>query len=232
MDRKKQERAPFVEALEGYCQQHLKAYHTPGHKLGQGISAYQASLFGDALRRDLGVMYALDDLFQPEGALKEAMDLAADLYGAGRTFFSINGTTACIEAMILAVCGDGDELIIPREAHKSVINGLVLSGAIPVYMESRFDAVRQVSLGPDLDSLRKAVAAHPRAKAVVFTYPTYDGIAGNLKALAAYAHEQGLYVLVDELMAPIWASTRICRQKPWPAVPTASPRAPIRWPVP
>lgn len=198
MDRKKQERAPFVEALEGYCQQHLKAYHTPGHKLGQGISAYQASLFGDALRRDLGVMYALDDLFQPEGALKEAMDLAADLYGAGRTFFSINGTTACIEAMILAVCGDGDEILIPREAHKSVINGLALSGAVPVYLESRFDAVRQVSLGPDLDSLKKAVAAHPRAKAVVFTYPTYDGIAGNLKALAAYAHEQGLYVLVDE----------------------------------
>ena len=107
MDREKQQKAPFVEALEGYCQQHMKAYHTPGHKLGQGISAYQADLFGDALRRDLGVMYALDDLFQPEGALKEAMELAADLYGAGRTFFSINGTTACIEAMILAVCGDG-----------------------------------------------------------------------------------------------------------------------------
>ena len=87
MDREKQQKAPFVEALEGYCQQHMKAYHTPGHKLGQGISAYQADLFGDALRRDLGVMYALDDLFQPEGALKEAMELAADLYGAGRTFF-------------------------------------------------------------------------------------------------------------------------------------------------
>ena len=100
--------------------------------------------------------------------------------------------------MILAVCGDGDEILIPREAHKSVINGLALSGAVPVYLESRFDAVRQVSLGPDLDSLKKAVAAHPRAKAVVFTYPTYDGIAGNLKALAAYAHEQSLYVLVDE----------------------------------
>lgn len=161
MDREKQQKAPFVEALEGYCQQHMKAYHTPGHKLGQGISAYQADLFGDALRRDLGVMYALDDLFQPEGALKEAMELATDLYGAGRTFFSINGTTACIEAMILAVCGDGDELIIPREAHKSVINGLALSGAVPVYMESRFDAARQVSLGPDLDSLKRAVAAHP-----------------------------------------------------------------------
>ena len=94
MNREKQQRAPFVEALEAYCRLKMKAYHTPGHKLGQGISTYQEKLFGPALSRDLGVMYALDDLFQPEGALKEAMELAADLYGAGRTFFSINGTTA------------------------------------------------------------------------------------------------------------------------------------------
>lgn len=198
MNKEKQQKAPFVEALEGYCRQGMKAYHTPGHKLGQGISEYQSSLFGEALSRDLGLMYALDDLFQPEGPLKEAMELAADLYGAGRTFFSVNGTTACIEAMILAVCRDGDEIIIPREAHKSVISGLILSGAVPIYMESRFDAVRQVSLGPDVSALKKAIEAHPAAKAVVFTYPTYDGIAGNLEAMAAYAHEKGLFVLVDE----------------------------------
>ena len=100
-----------------------------------------------------------------------------------------------------------------REAHKSVINGLVLSGAVPVYMESRFDAARQVSLGPDLDSLKRAVAAHPQAKAVVFTYPTYDGIAGNLKALTAYAHEKDLYVLVDEAHGPS-GFHRTCLPKP------------------
>lgn len=198
MNREKQQKAPFVEALEAYCRQGMKAYHTPGHKLGQGISEYQAGLFGPALSRDLGIMYALDDLFQPEGPLKEAMELAADLYGAGRSFFSVNGTTACIEAMILAVCRDGDEIIIPREAHKSVISGLILSGAVPVYMESLFDEKHQVSLGPDVSSLKKAIESHPAAKAVVFTYPTYDGIAGNLEAMAAYAHEKGLFVLVDE----------------------------------
>lgn len=198
MNREKQQKAPFVEALEAYCRAKMVPFHTPGHKLGKGISAYQKALFGEALRRDLGLMYALDDLFQPEGALKEAMDLAADLYGAGRTFFSINGTTACVEAMILAVCCDGDEIIIPREAHRSVIGGLILSGAVPVYMESRFAAKEQISLGPDLMSLKQAVAAHPEAKAVVFTYPTYDGIAGNLPEMAAYAHAHGLFVVVDE----------------------------------
>ena len=198
MDRKRQERAPFVEALEAYCRLGMTPFHTPGHKGGRSSSAYQRGLFGDALRRDLGLMYALDDLFQPEGPLKEAMELAADLYGAGRTFFSVNGTTACIEAMILAVCRRGDYIIIPREAHRSVMGGLILSGAIPVYMESRFAETEQISLGPDLESLQAAIAACPQAKAVLFTYPTYDGIAGNLEEMARYAHEQGLFVLVDE----------------------------------
>lgn len=198
MNIEKQKQTPFVEALESYCQKGMIPFHTPGHKIGKGISIYQKELFGNALRRDLGVMYALDDLFQPEDSLKEAMELAADLYGAGKTFFSINGTTACVEAMILAICHDGDEIIIPREAHRSVIGGLILSGAMPVYMESRFAEKEQVSLGPDMQSLKQAIAMHPKAKAVVFTYPTYDGIAGKLTELAAYAHAHGLWVLVDE----------------------------------
>lgn len=198
MDFTRQQQAPFVQALEDYCAQHFVPFHTPGHKSGVGASTYQQDLFGQALRRDLGLMYALDDLFTPVGPLKEAMELAADLYGAGRTFFSINGTTACVEAMILATCSRGDTLIIPREAHKSVFSGLILSGATPAYMESRFASQEQVSLGPDVESLEKAIAAHPEAKAVLFTYPTYDGIAIDLTALTACAHAHGLVVLVDE----------------------------------
>lgn len=198
MDRENQHKVPFVDALEDYCRCHMVPFHTPGHKLGCGASVYQKELFGSALDRDLGLMYALDDLFRPEGPLREAMQLAADLYGAGRTFFSVNGTTACVEAMILAVCRRGDEIILPREAHRSVMNGLVLSGAVPVYMESRFAAVQQISLGPDLDGLKRAVKAHPGARAVLVTYPTYDGVAIQLEEMVRYAHAQGLYVLVDE----------------------------------
>ena len=66
MDVVNQQRAPFVEALEAYCQLHMVPFHTPGHKLGHQSSAYQKMLFGEALIRDLGVMYALDDLFQPK----------------------------------------------------------------------------------------------------------------------------------------------------------------------
>ncbi|MCH4166180.1 MAG: aminotransferase class I/II-fold pyridoxal phosphate-dependent enzyme [Megasphaera sp.] len=198
MNKERQLQTPFVDALEAYCYEGMVAFHTPGHKLGCGATAYQQGLFGYALRRDLGLMYALDDLFQPQGPLKEAMELAADLYGAGRTFFSINGTTACVEAMILTVCRPGDEIIIPREAHRCVMEGLILSGAVPVYMRSHFAAKEQVTLGPDLASLQAAIAAHPAAKAVLFTYPTYDGVACELEKMISYSHAHGLYVLVDE----------------------------------
>ena len=198
MNKDAQQKAPFADALDAYCRLHMVPFHTPGHKLGQGAPQRQRELFGEALRSDLGLMYALDDLFQPEGPLKEAMELAADLYGAGRTFFSINGTTACIEAMILAVCQPGDTILIPREAHRSVISGLILSGAVPAYMESRFAPAEEVSLGPDAASLTAAMEAHPEAVAVLFTYPTYDGIAGKLQEMTALAHARGLTVLVDE----------------------------------
>ena len=82
MDILQQHRAPFAEALEEYCAKKMIPFHTPGHKAGKGAPVYEKTLFGAALRRDLGLMYALDDLFQPEGPLKEAMELAADLYAA------------------------------------------------------------------------------------------------------------------------------------------------------
>jgi len=87
MDKNRQGRAPFVEALEAYVHRQMMPFHTPGHKMGKGASCYQKHLFGGALARDLGLMYALDDLFQPEGPLRESMQLASDLYGADRTFF-------------------------------------------------------------------------------------------------------------------------------------------------
>lgn len=215
MDNQRQQRAPFAEALESYCASGMMPYHTPGHKGGKGAPPYMQKLFGQALRRDLGLMYALDDLFQPEGPLRGAMELAADLYGAGRTFFSVNGTTACIEAMILAVCRRGDYIIIPREAHRSVISGLILSGAVPVYMESRFADAEQISLGPDLDSLKAAVQSCPQAKAVLLTYPTYDGVACRLSDMADYAHRHGMFVLVDEAHG---AHLPFCSDLPKPAL--------------
>ena len=197
-----QEKMPFVEALESYKEQHFVPFHTPGHKIGVEAPQLLKDWMGPALPYDLGVMYALDDLHEPEGELKEAQDLTAELYGADYCWFSINGTTALIEAMIMGTVGPDETIIIPREAHRSVISGLVLSGAKPVYMDCQFDERWGIPLGVSLDDAVKTMDAHPEAKAILLVYPNYYGVGVDIEKIVKEAHKRGVIVLVDEAHGP------------------------------
>ena len=197
-----QDKMPFVEALELYKDQHFVPFHTPGHKIGGEAPKLLKDWMGLALPYDLGVMYALDDLHEPERELKEAQDLTAELYGAEYCWFSINGTTALIEAMIMGTVGPDETIIIPREAHRSVISGLVLSGAKPVYMDCNFDERWGIPLGVSLVNAIKTMEAHPEAKAILLVYPNYYGIGVDIVNIVKEAHKRGLIVLVDEAHGP------------------------------
>lgn len=197
-----QEKMPFVEALESYKEQHFVPFHTPGHKIGVEAPQLLKNWMGAALPYDLGVMYALDDLHEPERELKEAQDLTAELYGADGCWFSINGTTALIEAMIMGTVGPDETIIIPREAHRSVISGLVLSGAKPVYMDCDFDERWGIPLGVSLENAIKSMDAHLEAKAILLVYPNYYGVGIDIVNIIKEAHKRGLIVLVDEAHGP------------------------------
>lgn len=197
-----QEKMPFVEALESYKEQHFVPFHTPGHKIGVEAPQLLKDWMGPALPYDLGVMYALDDLHEPEGELKEAQELTAELYSADCCWFSINGTTALIEAMIMGTVGPDETIIIPREAHRSVISGLVLSGAKPVYMDCQFDERWGIPLGVSLDDAVKTMDAYPEAKVILLVYPNYYGIGVDIVNIVKEAHKRGLIVLVDEAHGP------------------------------
>ena len=197
-----QEKMPFVEALESYKEQHFVPFHTPGHKIGVEAPQLLKNWMGPALPYDLGVMYALDDLHEPERELKDAQDLTAELYGADCCWFSINGTTALIEAMIMGTVGPDEIIIIPREAHRSVISGLVLSGAKPVYMGCDFDERWGIPLGVSLENAIKSMDAHPEAKAILLVYPNYYGVGIDIVNIIQEAHKRGLIVLVDEAHGP------------------------------
>lgn len=197
-----QQRMPFVEALEDYKEEHYVPFHTPGHKIGGGAHPILQSWMGPALPYDLGVMYALDDFHEPEGALKEAQELTAQLYGAEHCWFSINGTTALIEAMIMGTVGPDETIIIPREAHRSVVSGLVLSGAKPVYMNCEFDERWGIPLGVTLEDAVETMDAHPEAKAILLVYPNYYGVGVDIKNIVKEAHKRNLVVLVDEAHGP------------------------------
>jgi arginine/lysine/ornithine decarboxylase len=143
-------------------------------------------------------MKPLDNLCHPTGVILEAEQLAAEAFGARHAFLMVGGTTSSVQSMILSVVGRGDEIILPRNVHRSVINALVLTGAVPVYVNPRMNDRLGISLGMRLDDVRCAIDSHPAAKAVLVNNPTYYGICSNLREIVRLAHEKGMKVLADE----------------------------------
>lgn len=191
--------APLAAAMRSYAAGGALAFHTPGHKQGLGAHPLlRALVTEEGLRQEVSLMEELDDLHRPEGCILEAERRAARLWGADEAFFMVNGTTGAIHAMLLAALSPGDEVIVPRNAHRSVVGGLVLAGARPVYLAPETDEALGVAHGVTPEAVRRAIAEHPAARAVVVVYPTYYGVAAALAEIVAAAHEKGLSVLVDE----------------------------------
>lgn len=174
-------------------------FHIPGHKKGAGIDPEFRAFIGDnALSIDLINIGPLDDLHQPKGIIKQAQDLAAEAFGADHTFFSVQGTSGAIMTMVMAVCGPGDKIIVPRNVHKSVMSAIVFSGAIPVFIHPDIDTELGISHGITTDSVSRALEQHPDAKGVLVINPTYFGISADLKKIVEIAHSYNVPVLVDE----------------------------------
>lgn len=197
-----QHRLPFVESLEKYKEQHMVPFHTPGHKIGVGAPTLLTEWMGPALPYDLGLMYAIDDYHEPERELLEAQQLAAQAFGADHTWFSINGTSGAIQMMIMSAVKEGDSIIIPREAHCSVHNSLVLSGAKPIYMRGRFHQRWGIPTGVTAEEAIAMMDAHPEAKAILLGHPNYYGIGVDVKRIVEAAHKRHMIVLVDEAHGP------------------------------
>ena len=129
-----QKNAPLWESLLRHKFAGSAQLHIPGHRGGQAISPEFLNLAGTGIfQLDLTEIPGLDDLHDPRQAIAEAQKLAAELYGAEKSFFLVNGTSGGLLALMLACCHQGDKIIVPRNAHKSIFSGLVLSGAAPVY---------------------------------------------------------------------------------------------------
>lgn len=191
--------APLLECLQTLAHRSRAAFHTPGHKQGQGSPQALVELLGDrSLRADLPELPELDNLFAPEGVIEQAQDLAAQAFGAEKTWFLANGSTCGIEAAILATCQPGDQLILPRNAHQSAIAALILAGVMPIWVEPTYDPDWQLTGLPSLESLETALQHHPDARAVLIVSPTYHGICGPISAIANLVHQFGLPLLVDE----------------------------------
>ncbi len=193
-----QRRAPIYEALENMKAARLVPFDVPGHKRGRGNPALLDFLGERCLSVDVNSMKPLDNLCHPTGVIREAEELAAEAFGAAAAFFMVGGTTSSVQSMILATLGNGDRVILPRNVHRSVINALIICGAIPVYVDPRTDTRLGLALGMRLEDVERAIAEHPDAKAVLVNNPTYYGICSDLRGIVRAAHAAGMRVLVDE----------------------------------
>ncbi len=193
-----QHRAPLMEALEEFRAMRVVPFDVPGHKRGKGNPELMSFLGRDCLSVDVNSMKPLDNLCHPVGVIAEAEALAAEAFHASHAFFMVGGTTSSVQSMILSVCKRGDKLILPRNVHRSVINALILCGAIPIYVNPETDDRLGISLGMRLTSVKAAMDAHPEAKAVFLNNPTYYGVCSNIAEITKLAHARGMMVLADE----------------------------------
>ncbi len=170
----------------------------PGHKRGRGNPELTRFLGEQCVSVDVNSMQPLDNLCHPVSVIKRAEELAADAFGAAAAFLMIGGTTSAVQSMILTACKQGDEIILPRNVHRSVINALVLCGATPVYVNPDMNRELGISLGMRLEQVEQAILQHPKAKAVLVNNPTYYGICSDLAGIIRLAHAHNMLVLADE----------------------------------
>lgn len=198
MDLEKQKKTPFLTAMKEYVESNPVPFDVPGHKMGRVLTDLADILGENIFKYDINAPIGVDNLYKNTGVIKEAQDLLADAFNADESIFLINGTTSGIMMMIMGCVKAKEKIIIPRNVHKSVINALIVSGAIPVFVEPVYDQYLGIANGVNVSSYIEVMEANKDAKAIFVINPTYFGIASSLKEIVEEAHKRNMIVLCDE----------------------------------
>ncbi|GAB2628559.1 ornithine decarboxylase [Streptomyces capparidis] len=191
--------APILEALIRYHQRQETGFTPPGHKQARGADPEVRRVLGDAVfYSDVLATSGLDDRLSTGGVLERAQELMADAVHADHTFFSTCGSSLSVKAAMLSVAGPHEKLLVGRDAHKSVVSGLILSGVRPIWVEPQWDPERHIAHPPSAESFEKAWAEHPDARGALVTSPTPYGTCADLAAIAEGCHRRSRPLIVDE----------------------------------
>ncbi|MFF9765250.1 aminotransferase class I/II-fold pyridoxal phosphate-dependent enzyme [Streptomyces sp. NPDC014636] len=191
--------APVLEALMEYRRTGQLSFTPPGHKQARGADPAVREVLGDAVfLGDVLASGGLDDRLMRGRVLERAEALMADAVHAEHTFFTTCGSSLSVKAAMLAVAGPHEKLLIGRDAHKSVVSGLVLSGIEPIWVEPRWDARLAIAHPPSAEDFEAAFRSHPDAKGALITSPTPYGACADLRSVAEVCHRRGLPLIVDE----------------------------------
>jgi arginine/lysine/ornithine decarboxylase len=192
-------RAPVIEAIRDYRKQGQLSFLPPGHKQGRGVDARVLGVLGrDVFASDIIVMNGLDDRTMSNGVLAGAEELMADAVGADQAFFSTCGSSLSVKSAMLAVAGPGEKLLVSRNAHKSVVAGLIISGVAPVWVHPRWDAEQHFAYPPEPDAVAEACGRDPDVKGMLLITPTDYGTCADIRGTAQICHRHDIALIVDE----------------------------------
>ncbi len=191
--------APIINALRLLAQEDQVALHMPGHKLGALAPGILTDWLGaGVLQYDQTEIGALDSLHSPSGPIAAAERLAAELYQVECTCFTTNGSSAALIAGLMAATSPGDTILLPRNAHKSIISGLVLADLQPRFLEPAYEDGIVLGLSPETLQATLDAGCTPNPTAVLLVHPGFEGGCGDISQLVRIAHQHGCTVIVDE----------------------------------
>lgn len=199
-------KAPIVEALKTACENPTYQFHIPGHTKGKAVYKEFKKLIGEkALNIDTTDEFDnLGTLHPATGPIAEAQELAAQAFGAEKTFFLLNGSTAGNLAIGMALTKKGQKVIINRNCHRSALTGLMISGAEPVWVcPSRID---DWSIWGSIEAskIEQALKENDNVGLVWITNPTYEGVVSDIKSISEVCKKYNVPLVVDEAHGCLW----------------------------
>lgn len=196
---KKMEKRGVCQFLLEHTANEPISFHMPGHK---GAAIYRENGYGGFLEQmmdcDITEIPGADNLFQTEGIIKDTMERYRRLYEARESYLLINGSSAGLIAAIMTCVPAGGEIIMARNCHKSIFNGISMIGAQPVYAYPELIADYEISGEITPEEIGRCLSEHPGCSAVILPSPNYYGICSDIKGIAQAVHDAGKTLIVDQ----------------------------------
>ncbi|MGL5379142.1 aminotransferase class I/II-fold pyridoxal phosphate-dependent enzyme [Clostridium sp.] len=193
------DKLPLLTALTDYHKENNLILSMPGNKCGL---AFTRDNIGEEFKKKLGSLDItevdpLDNLHAPEGVIKEAQELLAKLYGVKKAYFMVNGSSGGNLASIFAAFNEGDEVLVERNCHKSIYNGLILRKLKVIYIDAKVDEKRGIHLPPNREKIFEALNKAENPKGIILTQPNYYGISYNIEDVVKELKSKGMKIIID-----------------------------------
>lgn len=187
-------KTPIFNALKEKIHKNYISFHTPGHKGRNTLMDWSKYM----LEMDTTEIEGMDNLLDPQGIIKESQDLASKVYGTKATYYSVNGSTGSIYIALSTITKPGDQVLVQRNCHKAVYNGIILNQLQPVYINPQYDEKHNITTGIQIEALEEKLKCNPNIKAVIITYPDYYGICSDIEKIVEIVHQYDAILMVDE----------------------------------